>query len=166
MSKPTTPPPVEEVEIARKTRRSLLVGGVAAVAGAGVWEWLRSRRPDEGVAWPLRVALRANEGLSRDYFRPARLARTYAASAVNEPRQNGDIGLGYEVDPNWKLALELGPYPGQPVQLGLDEIKTLEKVEMITELNCIEGWTRIIKWGGVRFRDFAAKYAPKAMDAS
>ena len=25
---------------------------------------------------------------------------------------------------------------------------------MTTELKCIEGWTRVIQWGGARFRDF------------
>ena len=52
-------------EIARKTRRSLLVGGLAALAGGGIWEWLRTRRNEDGVHWPLRLALRTDEELSR-----------------------------------------------------------------------------------------------------
>ncbi len=143
--------------MSRRTRRSLLAGGVAALAGAGAWEWLRSRRPDEGVAWPLRIALRADEQLTRDYFSPARLARTFTPADIQDPRENGDIGLDEDVDPNWTLNVAGA---GQPFTVALDQIKALPKFETIVELKCIEGWTRILKWGGVRFRDFAAKYAP------
>src|ERR1051326_3774394 len=164
------PPPAPEEddtvdrEISRKTRRSLLVGGLATLAGLGGWEWLRSRRPDDGVPWPLRLGLSANEALSRDYFRDTRLARTFDPSDVEEPRQNGDIGLDDDVDPNWKLTVDTGSALSQPLSLTLGEIKALPKVEMITQLNCIEGWSRVLKWGGVRFRDFASKYVTSALD--
>jgi DMSO/TMAO reductase YedYZ molybdopterin-dependent catalytic subunit len=150
-----------ERQMARMTRRSLLVGGVAALAGAGAWEWLRTRRLDDGVPWPLRIGLRANEQLSRDYFRDARLTRTFAAWDIDEPRQNGDIGLDDDVAPDWKLNVEGA---GEPFSVGMDQIKALRKVEMITELKCIEGWSRILKWGGVPFRDFTARYAPGKTD--
>ncbi len=147
-------------EIGRLTRRSLLTGGVAALAGVGAWEWLRSRRPDDEVAWPLRLGLRTNEQLARDYFRETRLARTFAPSDVESLRTNGDIGIEDDVDPDWKLHV-MGD---APLTLTLDEIKALPKVEMITELKCIEGWSRINKWGGARFRDFVNKYAPRQSD--
>ena len=155
------PRPCRRSRNIRKTRRSLLVGGLATLAGLGGWEWLRSRRSDDGIPWPLRVALETNEELSRDYFRDTRLARTFAPSDVEEPRQNGDIGLDEDVDPNWKLTVDGASASDQSLTLSLDEIKALPKVEMITQLNCIEGWSRILKWGGVRFRDFAGKYAPR-----
>jgi len=44
------------------------------------------------------------------------------------------------------------------------DIQALPKVEMIMELKCIEGWSRVLKWGGVRFQDFVAKYAPGQKD--
>jgi DMSO/TMAO reductase YedYZ molybdopterin-dependent catalytic subunit len=153
-----------DLEMAAKTRRSLLVGGLATLAGLGGWEWLRTRRPDDGVIWPLRLALGADEELSRDYFRTTRLARTFAPADVEKPRENGDFGLDDDVDPDWKLTVEGASAPGQPLSLTLDQIKALPKVEMITQLNCIEGWSRVLKWGGVRFRDFARKYAPGKMD--
>src|SRR2546425_7050552 len=96
--------PVDQ-EIARKTRRSLLVGGLAALAGTGAWGWLRSRRLDDEVPWPLRVALRSNEQLSRDYFRETRLARTFDPADVEALRKNGDIGLEDPVDEDWKLSV-------------------------------------------------------------
>lgn len=151
-------------EISRRTRRSLLVGGIASLAGFGAWEWLRTRRSADGIPWPLRTALGVDEQLSRDYYRDTRLVRTFAPSDIEEPRENGDIGLEDDVDPDWKLTVDGASPLGRPLSLTLDELKSLPKVEMITQLNCIEGWSRILKWGGVRFRDFARKYAPDRTD--
>ena len=50
--------------------------------------------------------------------------------------------------------------------LTLDDIKALPRTEMITELKCIEGWSIIVQWAGVRFSDFAAKYLPNTTDGS
>ena len=36
--------------------------------------------------------------------------------------------------------------------------KRCPKIVMNTELKCIEGWSRVIQWGGARFRDFVARY--------
>jgi DMSO/TMAO reductase YedYZ molybdopterin-dependent catalytic subunit len=152
-----------EREIARKTRRSLLTGGIAALAGFAGWEWLRTRRPDDEVQWPLRLALRANEQLTRDYFRDTRLAPTFSEADIEAPRRNGDYGLGDDVDPKWQLQVDGAG--DDTLSLSLADIKSLPKIEMITEFKCIEGWSRILKWGGARFRDFAAKWGPKDLDA-
>src|ERR1700682_4595319 len=147
---PHTPEPDDDGvdrEISGKTRRSLLVGGLATLAGLGGWEWLRSRRNDDGIVWPLRLALQSNEELSRDYFRDTRLVRTFAPADIEEPRQNGDIGLDADADPSWKLTVDGASTSAAPLSLPLDELKTLPKIEMITQLNCIEGWSRILKWG-------------------
>lgn len=44
--------------------------------------------------------------------------------------------------------------------LTLDDIRALPRVEMTTELKCIEGWSTIVNWAGARFADFAALYQP------
>jgi len=150
-------------EMARRTRRSLLVGGLAALAGGGAWEWLRTRREDDSEAWPLRAALRINEQLWRDYSRNTRLARTFPASAVDAPRYNGGEGMEGPVAPDWKLRVE-GMTDSGPLSLGMDDIRALPKTEMITELKCIEGWARVIQWGGARFRDFVDRYATLDVD--
>lgn len=149
-------------EIARRTRRSLLVGGIASLIGAGAWEWLRTRRDDDEVQWPFRLALRANDQLSRDYLSETRLARTFSLADVEPPRRNGMYGLDGNPDPNWKLTVDGAS--DDSTELSMAEIKALPKVEMITEFKCIEGWSRILHWGGVRFRDFAEKYGPDDLD--
>ncbi len=46
--------------------------------------------------------------------------------------------------------------------LTLDDIRALPRVEMTTELKCIEGWSVIVNWAGARFADFAANYRAPA----
>ena len=150
-----------EREIRRRTRRSFLIGGAAALAGAGAWEWLRTRPEDDGLIWPLRRVLRANEKIARSYFSEGHLARTFDPAEAGMPRANGDEGLSDDFDPaQWKLRLVASG--GREVSLGLDDIKALPRVEMTTELRCIEGWSRVVHWTGARLRDFAARYQVKA----
>ncbi len=150
-------------EMARLTRRSLLTGGIAALLGGGIWEWIRTRREDDSEAWPLRAALRLNEQVWRDFSRDTRLARTFPLRAVDQPRYNGGVGLDDPVDANWKLTLE-GMTDSGPLTLGMDAIRALPKTEMVTELKCIEGWSRKIHWGGARLRDLVDKYATLEID--
>ncbi len=44
--------------------------------------------------------------------------------------------------------------------LTLDDLKKLPRAETVTQLKCIEGWSEIAYWGGVRMADFLAVYAP------
>jgi hypothetical protein len=147
-------------EMARKARRSFFVGGIAALVGTGAWGWLTSRRLDDGVRWPLRIGLRINEQFWRDLTGHYRLARTFAPGDVESPRPNGSAGLDDDIDPDWKLTVDGIPDAEEPLSLTLAEIKALPKIEIITELKCIEGWSSVVKWGGARFQDFVAKYAP------
>ena len=43
-------------------------------------------------------------------------------------------------------------------QVTMAQIRELPRVEQITQLNCIEGWTVVVQWAGARFADFTAKY--------
>ena len=58
---------------------------------------------------------------------------------------------------------DLDPFtPG--LLLTLDEIKKLPHHELVTEFKCIEGWSEIVHWGGVRLVDLINAYPP-AKDA-
>jgi hypothetical protein len=144
-------------QMARMTRRSLLVGGAAALAGGAIWEWIRTRRLDNGVPWPLRVGLEANEQVARDYFRETRLVRTFPPGAVESGRPNGSVGIEDDPEPDWKLHFG-------DLSLGLAEIQSLPKTVMNTELKCIEGWSRVNQWGGALFRDFVARFHKDAIN--
>lgn len=42
--------------------------------------------------------------------------------------------------------------------LTMADVRKLPHVEMVTEFKCIEGWSEIVYWGGVRLRDFLAAF--------
>ncbi len=44
--------------------------------------------------------------------------------------------------------------------LTLADIKRLPRVEMTTQLKCIEGWSVIVNWAGARLSDFMEAYQP------
>jgi hypothetical protein len=162
-----------EREMHRISRRSFMWGGVAALGAFTGWRWLVTRRDDDGVVWPLRRVLEINEQVARDYFQPSRLAPTFSPAVAKEPRVNGDEGMSEEFDPSaWKLRVEgLATLPENAsnvdtdsdppaLLLTLKEIRALPRVEMVTELKCIEGWSVMVRWAGARFADFAARYGP------
>ncbi len=150
-------------EIASRTRRSFLTGGIAALAGLGAYRWIATRRPDNGIPWPLRRSLEVNEQLARDYFRPARLVPEFAAGSAQMPRVNGTIGIDDDdFDASqWSLQVEGLDAEDGSATLKLADIQALPKVEFVTELKCIEGWSTPVRWGGARFADFAKRYPPE-----
>ncbi len=54
------------------------------------------------------------------------------------------------------------PMPG--LLMTLDDIKRLPRVEMTTELKCIEGWSVVVHWAGARLSDFISQYQPATRD--
>jgi DMSO/TMAO reductase YedYZ molybdopterin-dependent catalytic subunit len=135
----------------RKTLKSLAVGLGASVGGALGWRWIL-RQPQESEApWPLRKVLRFNEAISRAFFSSSRQARTFPLEDALEPRANGDIGLGDDFDPlHWSLKLDGN---GKSLTLKIQDIKDFPKTEIVTQLKCIEGWSTVVHWGGVRLAD-------------
>lgn len=87
-------------EMAKRTRRSFLVGGVAAAAGYGFYRWIDRGSSIGQLQTPLRRAEEYNAGLSRALFHEQGMAPEYEKSAaVSYLRFNGDFGL----DPEMKL---------------------------------------------------------------
>jgi DMSO/TMAO reductase YedYZ molybdopterin-dependent catalytic subunit len=143
----------------KRTRRAFLIGGVAAAAGFGGYEWLSTRKPEDMSPWPQRRVLSANAALAHAYLSDAHLERTYQRSDVRYLKPNGDYGLEDEVDLDaWRLEVDTGA--AKPVALTLADIKSLPRVTQIIKFYCIEGWSTIVEWTGARFSDFTRKYFP------
>ena len=161
LSEPLSPEEAKRQMFA-KSRRGFLVGGVAALAGIFGWRWMS----DETKANLFRRTFEFNERVSQIFYRPSRLAAEFPETRVTIPaRFNGAEGLDEVVDVSaWRL--NVGGLAGltQDLVLTLDDIKRLPRTEMTTEFKCIEGWSTIVHWAGVRFSDFAAKYAPANRD--
>lgn len=144
----------------KRTRRSFLTAGVAAVAAVGGYEWMRTRPEVNEVPWPQHDVLRVNEKLAHGYLSDGHLARTYPASAIGELKPNGDYGLDDDVDADaWRLHVDAGA--GGKLGLTLDDIKTLPRVTQVVKFYCIEGWSTVVEWTGARFSDFTQRYFPR-----
>jgi DMSO/TMAO reductase YedYZ molybdopterin-dependent catalytic subunit len=163
MSEPNelSPPPAlpAEEEMRRRTRRSFLTGGIAALAGLGGWYWLANTTREEDIPWPLRRFLSFNQGVAQRLLgAPHRLAPTFAAESVTgPPRTNGLVGLGSEVDAaGWKITVEHEGRPSRSIRL--PAIQALPRHDLVTELKCVEGWSQVMHFGGVRFRDFVTAF--------
>jgi DMSO/TMAO reductase YedYZ molybdopterin-dependent catalytic subunit len=87
------------------------------------------------------------------------LVKTYAKTeAVPEPRVNGDVGVDTEIDEStWKLQV-VNPAKNQQFYVDIDDIKSLPKQEITFDFKCIEGWTEVVNYGGLRLADFLEKY--------
>lgn len=143
-------------ELARRTRRDFLIGGLAAVGAVGGYEWVTRAKAASGVPWPQRRVLDLNGRLGRGYVSAAHLMPTYSRDRVAHLKPNGNIGMEQPVDPQkWRLQVDTG---GPALNLSLADVTALPKVEMITQFCCIEGWSTVAYWGGARFSDFTQKY--------
>jgi len=168
----------------RLSRRGFLIGGAAAVFGYLGYGWLK--QPENFPVF--QRVLKFNEDLSQLYYSPKHLAPEFPRSSISMARVNGGEGMNDDFDPaTWKLQVvgvanqnsysqyntdlnyegisplasgsERSPLSG--LLLTLDDIKRLPRVEMTTELKCIEGWSIIVNWVGARFSDFVSAYQPQ-----
>lgn len=152
--------------IERKIRRRtwLSFAGFAVFIFAAVFFWLKLKNQplDNGIAGgvqiPLRKVLNANEKVFTKTFSQLNLAKTYPKSAAAKVvRVNGDLGLNTDLDDkNWRMNVVRAP--GDTLLLTLADLQKLPKTQVIFNFKCIEGWSQISDWGGVRFSDFIKAY--------
>jgi hypothetical protein len=127
------------------------------------WKWVRHQPSDHGITGdvqqPIRNVLNANEKIfSTLAYSKNHLAKTYPVSAATKNvRFNGNLGLGNDFDPaTWSL--HVVKKNGDTLALQLDDLKKLPKTEIVFNFKCIEGWSQITFWGGVKFSDFMKAY--------
>ncbi|MCA1622769.1 MAG: molybdopterin-dependent oxidoreductase, partial [Acidobacteria bacterium] len=145
-----------------RSRRSFLMGGATALAGIFGWRSM----PDETKQNLYRRAFEFNEKVSQTFYSPKRLAPEFPPELAGS-RVNGMEGLGGDFNAaDWRLRVGGLANRSEDLILTLDDIKALPRTEMTTELKCIEGWSIVVNWTGVRFSDFIAKYQPKTSDGN
>ena len=162
LSGPLTPEAARK-QMSQHSRRSFLIGGGAALAGVFGWRWMS----DETKQALLRKTFEFNERVSHIFYRPTRLSPEFPPERISPRRVNGMAGMpdGFN-SANWSLSIGGLANRIDDLTVSLEEIKALPRTEMTTELKCVEGWSTIVNWAGVRFSDFAAAYLPKTHDGS
>ena len=169
------PPTVIEVapQVLRyRTRRDFLLfgaGALAALAGGGFLlpqDTLRRmgvRRIVNSPAkeWFLNRALRFDDDVAEALYSENRIVPTYTKSQITPLKNNYN---GATPDPayisGWNLALD-GLASGLSISLDIRNLETCFSIhEQITRLVCVEGWSAIAWWSGLRFDDLLRAYPP------
>jgi DMSO/TMAO reductase YedYZ molybdopterin-dependent catalytic subunit len=171
------PLPIFEVDpqvLRRRTRRDVLLFGAAAatmLAGAG------SLLPRDTLSrvglgrninlrakeWLLDKALRIDDDVAEALYSANRTVPTYTKSEIT-PLKNNYNGAtpdpGYI--PRWRLTLD-GLDSGMSVVLDIRRLAARFSIhEQITRFVCVEGWSAIAWWAGLRFDDLIRAYPPAA----
>lgn len=150
---------VDKKTINRKTWISIACFVLFIAASVFAWKWIT--RPSDtanGSSKPLRFVLDKNEEIFSTIFSDGHISKKFSKKdAVKQVRVNGDYGLGNGFDAaSWKL--KVVRKPGDTLFIGMDEIKALPKTDVIFDFKCIEGWSQVTHWAGVKFSDFVKKY--------
>ncbi|BDI28432.1 oxidoreductase molybdopterin-binding protein [Capsulimonas corticalis] len=168
-----------------QSRRDFLLYGVGAAAVAGGFWWLLPGDTHSRVLTPGQAArldsLEARVGLTggrketllgrtltfdddvaEALYSPNRIVPTYAKSQIT-PNLRNNYGGGTP-DPDyiddWTLTLD-GLADGKQRKLSLHDLSTrFGHHEEITRLVCVEGWSAIAWWGGLRFADLLRAFPP------
>ena len=143
--------------MSRRSRRGFLIGGAAALIGIFGWRWM----PQETKYKLLRGTLELNGRISDSLLSSNSRAPEFPPDRITPERVNGMVGLDSEdFDPaTWRLSIA-GPGIAEGSTLVIEDIRSLPHTEMITEFKCIEGWSLIQQWAGVRFSDLVRKIMP------
>jgi DMSO/TMAO reductase YedYZ molybdopterin-dependent catalytic subunit len=169
------PPQVIEVSpklLRHWTRRDVLLfglGAVAAVAGGGsllpqtTLERLGIHRNKDWPKkkWLLNRALRTDDDVAEALYSRNRLVPTYTKSQITLLKNNYN-GATHDPSyiPEWRLTLD-GLASGLSVSLNIRKLLASFQVhEQITRLVCVEGWSAIAWWAGLRFDNLLDAYPP------
>jgi DMSO/TMAO reductase YedYZ molybdopterin-dependent catalytic subunit len=170
-------PPVFEMAphiMRHRTRREVLAFGVgAAVVATGAGYLLpqntlnrlgvRRDLSSRGKEWLLNNALRVDDDVAEALYSHNRMVPTYTKSQITPIKNNYN---GVTPDPGyisgWNLTLE-GLASGLSVRLGIRTLVNRFSVsDQTTRFVCVEGWSAIAWWSGLRFEDLLRAYPPKS----
>ena len=133
-------------------RRSLSLGALAMLTGCEFTD-------QESVQRVLMAMSNWNDGVQHWLFNPNRLAPEFPESRMTRPfPYNGYYGEEEvpEIDGS-TYKLELAGMIRDKKPWTLTELAALPQVTQVTRHICVEGWSAIGKWSGVRFSDFLAR---------
>src|SRR6266851_4697480 len=155
-----------------QSRRDFLVFGAGALAALTGARFLlpqdtlsRMGMPrsmdSPGKEWFLNRARRIEDDVSEALYSGTRSVPTYTKSQITPLKNNYN---GATPDPSyisgWNLTLS-GLASGLSISLDIRSLLTRFSVhEQITRLVCVEGWSAIAWWSGLRFDDLLRAYPP------
>jgi DMSO/TMAO reductase YedYZ molybdopterin-dependent catalytic subunit len=171
--RPIEPIEVESSILRRWTRRDVLLFGAGALATLAVggsqlpWQVLQQLGLVQGGTtgpenkWLLNKALRLDDDVSTVLYSQHHLVPTYTKSHIT-PLKNNYNGATPDPAyiPRWRLTLG-GLSSGLAVSLDIETLLARHRIhDQITRLVCVEVWSAIAGWSGLRFDEFLYAYPP------
>ena len=129
-------------------RGGLTLGSLALLTGCD----LSTHTGIDAALWTM---LRFNDRVQAALFDPHRLAETYPEQAITRPFRFNAYYADWQVrpvPPDWRLAVS--GLVGDRTPWTLERLAALPQVDQITRHICIEGWSQIGQWRGVKLGDF------------
>src|SRR5262245_50736441 len=114
-------------------------------------------QPTRAQAGFLQWMGRWNERVERFLFRPARLGAEVPAAETTP----ADAFPSYYISDDLPVApagwvLRVGGLVARPATFSLAQLQQLPRTDMRVRHHCVEGWSAVSAWHGVRLRDLAA----------
>jgi len=145
-------PQIENIERRLFMKRGLSLGTLALLSGCDVTDF-------ETVQKTLLAMSRWNDGVQAWLFDPRRLAPEFPEAAITEPFPFNAF-YGESKVPRLDGAsyrLQVGGLARGRSSWSLYELHALPQVSQVTRHICVEGWSAIGKWRGVRFSYFLGR---------
>jgi DMSO/TMAO reductase YedYZ molybdopterin-dependent catalytic subunit len=142
-------PQIEKIERRLFLKQGLSLGALTLLSGCNVTD-------TESVQRVLMGMSRWNDRVQSWLFNPNKLAPEFPESAITKPFPFNAFYSESEVlhvdGTDYKL--EVSGLVREKKQWTLPELYALPQVSQVTRHICVEGWSAIGKWSGVRFSDF------------
>jgi len=121
------------------------------------FRWINAQPREGRMPVPLRKVNEANAKIYNAYFDSTKLVPTYdKAKAVKSPRVNGRAGMTPVDTQTFRIKVARGA--GDTLQVAMEDIFLLPKLDIVHDFKCIEGWSEVTHWGGAGFKAFLDKY--------
>lgn len=142
-------PQIEKIERRLFLKRGLSLGALTLLAGCDVTDAESAQK----VLWSMS---RWNDRVQGWIFDPGKLAPEFPESAITKPFP---FNAFYNEDEAPRVdagsyELEVSGLVREKKPWTLSGLYALPQTSQITRHICVEGWSAIGKWSGVRFRDF------------
>ncbi|WP_040493521.1 molybdopterin-dependent oxidoreductase [Ilumatobacter nonamiensis] len=166
---------ISKEEYTKRSRRAFLSFAGLGVAGYLGFRQVQNMEEDENIPRILRAGFDWNESVWSTLERDGARARTFSVDDREEIRVNGRHGLEdgdgdfievseseaetWEIEVTSRNGSTLDPIPLAAVK------SDFEVHDMVWEHKCIEGWSNIVHWTGVRLSDVLERYAADELSA-
>ena len=152
------------------SRRNLLIGalqGASLVLSSGCEKLFDSLSQNKKIQSLLEIAENGSRRAQRLVTARNKLAKEFDAKDISPKfRANGNpppITMDYTTDAqnHWtKWRLEVSGLIKQPASFSLADLKSMPSRTQITRHDCVEGWSVIGKWKGVRLEEIINRVQP------